>query len=71
LLVSAPPTLWRAHGVTGKVERLQAELRQRDSVRLHPDGRRVAHAAGKVKEEVWVVKLDQRKVSVAETPPRE
>jgi len=71
LLLSAPPTLWRAHSGTGHVERLDARLDQQDSVRLHPDGKRVAYAAGKVREEVWVVKLDQRNASTVVTPPRE
>ena len=61
LLVSvpgSPPALWRV-SLDGKADKLATRLDRVDSVRLHPDGRRVAYTAGKVWEEVLVLSLSK------------
>jgi Tol biopolymer transport system component len=60
----APAELWRVSVETGKAEKLGLAMQGLSSVTLHPDGKRVAFAAGESKSEIWVME------NLLPAPPR-
>lgn len=55
--------LWRIPVKGGKAQRIDLAMAHLDSVRFHPDGRRIAFSAGPESREVWVMEnfLHERK----------
>jgi Tol biopolymer transport system component len=65
VLISTPgdpaAALWRATLDGEKPQRLTARIERRDSIRIHPSGRRVAYTTGSTGSEVWVMELGDNK----------
>jgi len=59
LLVGTPgkptPAIWKIAATGGSPERLPIEINHSGGFRLHPEGRRIAFAAGQQQSEIWVM----------------
>ena len=60
VVVSGAKDVWQIPVESGSPRKLELPADSQGAARLHPDGRRIAFAAGKTQSEVWVMDLKVR-----------